>query len=56
MNENDCLYLLDLSPRGLGAVYMEASHLAARVTRLVGLKKHSIYMKPSYLASMKHMF
>ena len=40
----------------LGAVYMEASYPAVRVTRLVGLKKHSIYMKPSYPASMKHMF
>ena len=48
-------YLLEWSPRGLGAVYMEASYPAARVTRLAGLKKHSIYMKPSYPTSMKHI-
>ena len=40
----------------LGAVYMEASYPAARVPRLAGLNKHSVYMKPSYPASMKHMF
>ena len=49
-------YLLEWSPRGLGAVYMDASYLAARVTRLAGLNKHSVYMKLSYPASMKHMF
>ena len=43
-------YLLDWSPRGLGAVYI------ARVTCLAGLNKHSVYMKQSYPASMKHMF
>ena len=37
-------------------VYMEASYPAARVTRLTGLKKHAVYMLPSYPASMKHMF
>ena len=30
------------------AVYMEASYPAAGVTRLAGLNKHSVYMKPSY--------
>ena len=49
-------YLLEWSPRGLGAVYMEVSYLAARVTRLAGLNRHSVYMKPSCPASMKHMF
>ena len=49
-------YLLEWSPLGLGAVYMEASYPAARVPRLAGLNKHSVYMKPSYPASMKHMF
>ena len=39
-----------------GAVYMEASYPAARVTRLAGLKKHSVYMKPDYPASMKYIF
>ena len=49
-------YLLEWFPRCLGAVYMEAIYPAARVTLPHGLKKHSIYMKPSYPASMKHMF
>ena len=52
-------YLLEWSPHGLGAVYMEASYPAARVTRLAGLKKHSVYMKHEayvYMANMKHMF
>ena len=49
-------YLLEWSPRGLEAVYIETSHLAARVTHLVGLNRHSVYMKPSYPASMKYMF
>ena len=49
-------YLLEWTPRGLGAVYMEPSYPAARVTRLAGLNKRSVYMKPSYPASMKHMF
>ena len=48
-------YLLEWSPRGLRAVCIEASYPAARVTRLAGLKKHSIYMKPSYPTSMKHI-
>ena len=43
-------------PRFLGAVYMKASYPAARVTRLAGLKIHSVYVKPSYPANMKHMF
>ena len=34
---------------------MEASYLAARVTRLVGLGKITVYTKPSYLESTKHM-
>ena len=50
------VYLLKWSPRGLGDVYMEASYPAARVTRLAGLKKHFIYMKPCYPSSMKHTF
>ena len=33
---------------------MEASYLAARVTRLVGLE-NTVYTKPSYLESTKHM-
>ena len=49
-------YLLEWTPRGLGAAYVEPSYPAARVTCLAGLKKHSVYMKPSYPASMKHMF
>ena len=35
---------------------MEVSYSVGRVTRLAGLKKHSVYMKPSYPASMKHIF
>ena len=34
---------------------MEANYPAARVTRLVGSEKNTVYTKPSYLASMKHM-
>ena len=49
-------YLLEWSPRSLGVYNMEASYPAARVTRLAGLNKHSVYMKLSYPASMKHMF
>ena len=35
---------------------MKANYPAARVTRHAGLKKHSVYMKPSYPESMKRMF
>ena len=34
---------------------MEANYPAARVTRLVGLEKNTVYTKSSYLASTNHM-
>ena len=34
---------------------MEANYPAARVTRLVGSEKNTVYTKPSYLASTNHM-
>ena len=34
---------------------MEASCPDGRVTWLVGLRKNTVYTKPSYLASTKHM-
>ena len=37
-------YLLEWTPRRLGGAYIEPSYPATRVTRLAGLKKHSIYI------------
>ena len=34
---------------------MKPSYPAGRVTHLVGLKELSVYMKPSYPASVKHI-
>ena len=36
-------------------IYMEASYPAAQVTRLAGLKKHAVYMKPSYISVYLHI-